>query len=166
LDDHIRVVESNIETLRPSGFFEKHDVVSAVADIKELPYHDYGALRQDLLHGRAIVRLSPFGSGISSGIFSLFATSGQKRLFTFLSAFGFLAAATGIGLAVFGQGWWWLALILTPIFTLKRGKHIYSNALFRAVGNSEKAFCFAFCGNIVTLETSDGKIRSRGQEPV
>ncbi len=71
MNENIQAVEQNIDALEPSGFFDKHNVVLRIAKIDEAPYTDFNALRDDLLAGRAIVRLAP-STGISSGVFSLF----------------------------------------------------------------------------------------------
>lgn len=155
-------VEKNIEELRPSGFFEKHDVKLTVAELKEVPYSDFEVLQRDLRTGQAVVRTSPFGAGISSGVFSLFASPSEKQFVSLLTLSSYAAAAIGIGLTIFADGWWWLLMVLAPFIAMKRAKSIYSEALFNAIGASEKAFCFAFCGNVITLETADGKIHARG----
>lgn len=165
MEAHIEAVEKNIDALGPSGLFEKHNVKFNVSDLEEVPYSDFAQLQHDLVDGHAIVRLST-GGNASSGIFSLFASPVQKRLVTSIALSSYVAAVLGIGLAVFGAGWWWLLTMLAPIVAMRRGKRIYSEALFRAIGTSEKAFCFAFCGNAITLETTDGAIRARGKPPL
>lgn len=157
------VVEKNIEELRPLGFFEKHDIKFTVAELEEVPYSDFEVLQRDLRSGQAIARTSPFGAGVSSAVLSLFASPSQKRFITMLTLSSFAAAAMGIGLTIFADSWWWLPLVLAPFIAIKRAKSIYSEALFSAIGASEKAFSFAFCGNIITLETADGMIHARGR---
>ncbi len=160
--EQIETVEKNIDDLGPSGFFEKHDVKFSVSELEEVPYSDFGALQSDLRAGQVIVRTSPYGNGYSSGVFSVFASPFQKRLVSMISLSSYLAAAIGIGLTIFSYSWWWLLLLLAPFVAMKRAKTIYLEALFQAIGASEKAFCFAFCGNVITLETTDGKIHARG----
>lgn len=166
MNEDVRTVEMNIDDLGPSGFFEKHDVLFKVADLDEVPYTSFEELQKDLHNGQAIARISPYGAGYSSGTFSLFASPLQRRLLSMILLSSYIAAAIGIGLAVFADGWWWLLLLFAPLVAMKRGKKIYTEALFKAIEASEKAFCFAFCGNVIILETADGKIRARGMEPL
>ena len=159
-------IEKRIDDLGPSGFVDKHAVVLNVADLVEVPYTHFKDLQNDLYSGRTIVRLSPFGRRISSEMFSLFASSYQRNLATMIIAGGYLAPVLGIGSAIFTENWWWLVLLVAPLVTMRRVKGIYSKALFDAMGSSEKAFCFAFCGDVITVETADNKIRSRGRQPL
>ena len=164
--NHVQAIEQNIENLGRTGFFDKHSVASDVTELDAFPYPNFSELQDGLRGGRAIVRLSPFGSGISSSMFSLLATRSQKRLFRVVTATGYLAGIAGVVLTIFGDSWWWLALLPTPLVTMRWGKRIYCDALFHAVGNSEKAFCLAFCGNMITVETADGTIWSHGRPPI
>ena len=59
-----------------------------------------------------------------------------------------------------------LLLLFAPIIALRLQKRIYLSVLFNTIFNSEKAFCLAFCGNFITVETPDGKIRERGMAPL
>lgn len=158
--------ERNIDALGATGFFEKHNVVLNVAGIEELPYGEFGDVQSEIDSGRTIIRIAPFGRGISQSTLTLFASPFQKFLTSALSALTFLVPLSGIALAIFLENWWWLALVAIPFITISIGKRIYLRALFNTVGSSEKAFCFAFCGNWITVETPDGKIRSRGQAPL
>lgn len=165
MSEAIQDIEENIEAMRPSGFFEKHDVVLGVADIPEIPYGTFGDLQADLVAGRATARLAPT-TGVSSGAFSLFASPKDRKLVSVFSVSAFVAPIVGIGLAVFGSTWWWLVLVFIPFVVMRHTKAIYSKALFNAIGASEKAFCFAFCGYIITLEAPDGRIHFRGRDPL
>ena len=166
MNEPIQEVESNIDGLGSSGFFDKHGVAVSIAKLEEVPYTDFSEFQNDLRGGRTTVRLSPFGRGISSGMFSLFASSYQRKLATMLSVSGYSAPILGIGLAIFIDNWWWLLSLFVPLITMRRVKGIYSEALFDAIGASERAFCLAFCEDVITVETADGKIWSRGREPL
>ena len=166
MTDHIQVIEENMAKLAQTGYLDKHAVASDVSELEEFPYSNFGDLQHDLRGGRATVRLSPFGAGISSAMFSMLATPVQKRLFPLITASGYMAGIAGIGLAIFAGRWWWLVLLPTPLFTMRWGKRVYCDALFYAVGNSEKAFCLAYCGNMITVEATDGTIWSHGRPPI
>lgn len=166
MSEQIEAVEKNIDDLGPSGFFEKHDVKFSVSELEEVPYNDFGSLQNELRSGQAIARTSPYGEGYPSGMFSLFAIPLQQRFASMVTISSFAAAIIGISLTIFADSWWWLLLVLLPFVALRRVKAIYTEALFEAIGASEKAFCFAFYGNVITLETPDGTIHSRGMAPL
>lgn len=155
MNDHRAEIESNIFDLRAAGFGDRQNVDWTVRDIEELPYESFEDLHSDVVSGDAIVRMAP--GGISSAVFSVLATRARKRLFNFLAVLMFGLPIAGIALGIFLSGWWFV-LLLYPVLAFRLGRAVYQSALFDAVAISEAAFCFAFCGAVVTVETRDGVI--------
>jgi len=161
MNTNIQRIEQNINNLLSTGFAEKHNVVVEVAKIPELEYGNFDDLKSDLISGKTTIRIAPFGQGIGKGMFEIWATKRHKLLFNSISVLTYFLPIAGILLGVF-LSYWWLLLLLVPATTIPLGKKVYLSALFGAVGASEKAFCFAYCGNIITVERQDGTIRYRG----
>ena len=163
MNKHLDDVDRLIDHLIARGFADKHEIVFDIGSIVELPYEDFGDMRR----ATVIVRVAPWGRGYSSAVFSLFANSMQKFMVTVLFVGGvILLPIIGVVLAFLTGSWWLLLLLLTPIIALRLQKKIYLGALFKTIFESEKAFCLAFCGNYITVETPDGKIRERGMAPL
>ena len=158
---HAKAIEKNIDALEQSGFFENYNIRFSVSDIDEVPYTEFAELQFDLFNGDSIVRVAPFGLRYSYGVFSIFASPSQRRFSFMTSLLGFVVPVLGIGLTIFADGWWWLLLLSAPLIVIKITKSIFLKVLFEGISISEKAFCFAFCGSTITLETPDGKIHHR-----
>ena len=159
MNKHAPRIEENIDNILSTGFAEKHDVAVKVENIRELQYNDFGDLKSDMFSGDVIVRMAP--GAISGGMFAIVATNIQKIQNAALGVSVFILPISGIMLGIFVNYWWFL-LIIAPAFTLPLQKKVYLSALFNAVGDSEKAFCFAFCGNAITVECRDGTMCYRG----
>ena len=162
MNERLDDVERLIDGLA-ARFADKHDMVFDIASIVELPYEDFNDMRR----GNVTVRVAPWGRGYSSAVFSLFANSTQKFMLPVLFVGGvILLPIIGVVLAILTGSWWMLLLLFAPIIALRLQKRIYLSVLFNTIFNSEKAFCLAFCGNFITVETPDGKIRERGMAPL
>ena len=159
MNNHVQTIENNIDEILSTDFSTKHDVVVKIEDIPELQYDNFSDFKSDMISGTVIVRMAP--GGPKSGLFTLTATKTQRNVFNTSYIMGFLLPISGIILGIV-HNYWWFLLLPMPIFALRLGKKVYLSALFGSIGASEKAFCFAFCGNAITVECGDGTICYRG----
>ncbi len=157
---HIEKVERDIEAIiATNNIAEKYRIVLSVSKIEELPFKKFDDLKSAVATGQAIVRMAPFGRGMGTN-FALFASSFQKLLNTAVILMCQLPIV-GVASLIFSDGWIGLIFLPAPLFGFYLTKKIYLKALFHTIGMSEIAFCFAFCSRTITVETTDGEIRSR-----
>ncbi|MCK4307592.1 hypothetical protein KAW50_05130 [candidate division WOR-3 bacterium] len=150
MNHFISSMEQKITELINSEVGKKYDLVLSLREIEEIPVNDYGKLQELMRSGEAILRQYP--SDISSPTFSIIATPAESTLFNTISpVLTILVPLAGI-ICSFIFSWWFLLLLLSPIIGIRFGKRIYLHALFNRSANSEKAFCFLFCSQLITLE--------------
>lgn len=151
-------MESTIDTMVNSEFGQKHNVVSKLSDIKEIPISDYAELQSALASGSALIRQFPLSTCGST--FSIIASPTEIRIFNIISMSTFVVPIIGI-ICAFIFSWWFLIFIIYPFISIKIDKQIYLQVLFDRATNSEKAFCFLFCGRLITLDLPGVGIISR-----
>lgn len=161
MDKHLANTEKNIQAIVDSGFGERHNLVLRVEDIEEIPVDNFEYLQDMFLQGNAIIRQMP--ARTSNTIFQLLASRSERWSFNIVSMLTYIIPLAGIVLA-FVYSWWYLLLFIAPVITIPKSKKIYLRTVFRRCMLSEVIFCFAFCGQYITLELPLFGILYRGME--
>ncbi len=151
-------IESTIDTIVNSEFGQRHNVVVKLSEIKEIPISHFSELQSALASGNAVMRQFPLSTCGST--LSIIASPSEKRIIDIMSMSTFVVPIIGI-ICAFIFSWWFLLFIIYPLISIAIGKRIYLKVLFDRATNSEKAFCFLFCGRLITLELPGVGIISR-----
>jgi hypothetical protein len=159
-DMHIRDVEQTIDKLLATGFGAKHNVATTVAQIPELQYSNFTQLRSDVMSGKVAVRQFP--GSMNRVLFELFAKKIHKDMFWRYAMATYVLPVIGFAMGITLSAWW-LLLLVTPCVTVPRSKKVYLDAIFAMIGESEKAFCLAYCGNAITVERHNGTMCYHGK---
>ena len=149
MDLELAEIEAKITKLAESDFGLKHGVVLMLRDIYEIPVNSFEDLQDRLQTGAAVLRMAP--CSVSGPTFGVIATPSESRLSSVLAFLTFVVPVAGLVCSFF-LSWWCLLLLLFPVMGYKLGKQVYLRVLFHRAMNSEKAFCFLFCGGLITLE--------------
>lgn len=158
LNQNVSSMEQKITDLVNSEFGEKYDFILNLRKIEEIPVNDYGELQELMISGEAVLRQYPLST--ASSTFNIIATPAESTLFTIFSALTIIVPLAGL-ICSFVFSWWFVLFLLFPILSIRFSKRIYLHALFNRSANSEKAFCFLFCGQFITLELAGHGIITR-----
>jgi len=149
MPNKIAEIENNIKKIKDTEFGKKYNIVLSLSELEEIPIDSFEKLKIAMCSGEAIVRQYPLST--SSSIFNIFSTNVEKGLFYISQILNFVMPILGLILSFF-YSWWFLLLIISPIFLTRFGKKVYLNTLFDRVLKSEIVFCFSYCCRLITIE--------------
>jgi len=125
---------------------------TSLTQIPKFPFDNFDQLLSYLRKGDGI--LQRFSINYDADIYTMFASTLEKNLHTFLSISAFLFPFACIALA-FIQSIWWIAGIPYFFFALGKSKKLYNRVILKAALKSELNFCFLYATKQVCLTTPD-----------